>query len=292
MYIYLDTNLWNYLCDQGVDPEKLVRALRVKSARLILSPHVVFELAKTYQSGSAPGGERGKTLFKYLRKFVGVEKVYLKDSFEILAAETWALKSHTATGAFLGKDDQERLRDEVERLTEGELGPDAEKYIREHTRAGDISRSSQVQFFEDHPTAKSNLKKVKPDHLPQWIQEQVTTTTGRELLLGHLQSRFPEAPAQELAEYAVALQASTVGRVSKGLICADLYYNWRCAHRGSNPRDLTDDMYHVLNASYCDLYATREKGQTEYASLLLPSSTKVAVWDARAGIDEWLLTLA
>ena len=51
-------------------------------------------------------------------------------------------------------------------------------------------------------------------------------------------------------------------------------------------------MYHVLNASYCDLYATREKGQTEYASLLLPSSTKVAVWDARAKIDEWLLTLA
>jgi hypothetical protein len=37
------------------------------------------------------------------------------------------------------------------------------------------------------------------------------------------------------------------------------YYNWRCARHGSNRPDLIDDMFHVLNATYCDVYVSKEK---------------------------------
>ena len=68
------------------------------------------------------------------------------------------------------------------------------------------------------------------------------------------------------------------------------YYNWRCATRGSNRFDLMDDMLHVLQATYCDIYATAEAKQSEYASHLL-ARTRVEIYGRQTPIDRWLETL-
>lgn len=75
------------------------------------------------------------------------------------------------------------------------------------------------------------------------------------------------------------------------MVRGDLYANWRCAHRNSNPRDLTEDMQHVLSASYCDIYATSEPGQFEYAGLLLSNGNRLAFYDKQVPLDSWLLGL-
>jgi hypothetical protein len=38
MYIYLDTMLWNRLCDEDVDPGRLNASLAAQRAKLVLSP--------------------------------------------------------------------------------------------------------------------------------------------------------------------------------------------------------------------------------------------------------------
>jgi hypothetical protein len=53
---------------------------------------------------------------------------------------------------------------------------------------------------------------------------------------------------------------------------------FRLAQISPNSKDLVDDMYQVLNASYCAVYATAEPGQAEYASLLLTDMTQVAIY--------------
>jgi hypothetical protein len=45
-----------------------------------------------------------------------------------------------------------------------------------------------------------------------------------------------------------------------------------------------DDIYHVLNATYCDMYATAEAGQKEYASLLLSGWTRL---QSTMGAHRW-----
>jgi hypothetical protein len=51
-------------------------------------------------------------------------------------------------------------------------------------------------------------------------------------------------------------------------------------------------MYHVLNATYCEVYATAESGQTEYARLLLTDKTKIAIYeDGQESLEEWLVAL-
>lgn len=46
-------------------------------------------------------------------------------------------------------------------------------------------------------------------------------------------------------------------------------------------------MFHVLNATYCDVYATKDKKQLEYAGLLLTANTKVELYDGGL-VSEWL----
>jgi hypothetical protein len=72
---------------------------------------------------------------------------------------------------------------------------------------------------------------------------------------------------------------------------SNLYSNWRAANRGSNPADLLDDVLHVLQAIYCEIYATGEAKQAEYASLILTPNTTVAIYDQSVPVDQWLLSL-
>jgi hypothetical protein len=80
-------------------------------------------------------------------------------------------------------------------------------------------------------------------------------------------------------------------RAAKALVRADLYYNWRCAHRDSVKKDLYDDMYHVLGAIHCDAYVTKEPAQAEYAHLLLTRASIVHVYPPEIPIDQWLESL-
>ncbi len=50
-----------------------------------------------------------------------------------------------------------------------------------------------------------------------------------------------------------------------------------------------DDMLHVLQAVYCDVYVTADEKQSAYASLLLGPQTRVAIYDGQTPIDLWIL---
>jgi hypothetical protein len=110
-------------------------------------------------------------------------------------------------------------------------------------------------------------------------------------LKNHIRKRFPEATETAATEYASALLASPTCRFSRSLVRAGSYYMWRCANRNSVPGDLFDDMYHVLNSVHCDVYATQEKKQVEYAKLLLTANVNVAIQPERTPIDQWLQSL-
>jgi hypothetical protein len=75
------------------------------------------------------------------------------------------------------------------------------------------------------------------------------------------------------------------------MIRRNIYINWRCAQRDSIPKDVFPDSAHIVSANYCDVYATKESGQAEYASLLLTPFTSVRIYDPRTPIDKWLLSL-
>lgn len=291
--IYLDTNLWNVLCDRVVDPTKLMASLAAKNASLVLSTHTFYELAKTFRTSTREALERGRKLFSYLKEFIEANTPCAKENTELLVAEMWALKSRTLTAdAFLDGEGYASLSKEVGRLANGEFDERADKFIKERGEFALNTRLSQIRHLENRSDVKLELKKVAPDKLERWLREKTFSPTGVAILTSHILRQFPDAPKTEVVGYASALRVFPVGRMASGLIRADLYYNWRCAYRDSNPKDLIDDVYHVLNSVHCGVYATEEKRQAEYAGLLLSPNTRVAIYDGRAPIDRWLQDLA
>jgi hypothetical protein len=131
---------------------------------------------------------------------------------------------------------------------------------------------------------KARLLAVPENELVVWLDEQVSGEVGTALLIGHLNNVYGPASADAAKSTAQGLLQHPASRAAKALVRADLYLHWRCARRGSNPRDLPDDVYHVV-------YATADSGQKEYVALLLSRWTRPAVFDGSTSLADWLLTV-
>ncbi len=213
---------------------------------------------------------------------------------EQLVGEVEALMNRSSTvNAFYAPDgfEYDKLRTEIAKLSEGTVDEQALQSITNRQQFAQATRMDQKTHLDGRPDIREQLKTVSETRLSAWLDDEVTSRSGIWLLAGHLRRIYTDLPAQTAEQVADTLLRVPPSRISKGLVRADLYYNWRCASRGSNPSDLVDDIYHVLNATYCDVYATGEGGQGDYASLLLDGWTKVAIYDGKKPVDEWLLTL-
>jgi hypothetical protein len=285
--IYLDTMLWNALCDQGVEASSLVARLRERNVCFAIGTHDFYEIAKTF--GRPENHSRAKLLFSDFSRYLIADTLLLKENDELLAHEMWALKlQRPVPDTTLSSGDRARIVRRAEQLASGELGEDGAQFLESQKALAESSRANQIAFLDSRPDIKSQLQSIPEGQLSRWLDGETKRPAGRIILANHIQRRFSDVPINETTEYATALLGRQM-RFSTAVIRCDLYYNWRCANRGSIPKDLIDDMYHVLNAVYCDFYATAEAKQGEYAPLLLSENTQVVIYDRNTPIDEWLI---
>jgi hypothetical protein len=290
LLIYLDTNIWNDLCDHAVDPKRFSESLGSKHASIVLSFPTVFELARTFKGAEAKGPSRGIRLFSCLKGFLDLGIPCTKEIMELLRAEVWAFKQGLREiEGFLRGEDFAKVTYDVSNLANGVVEGRVEQSIEERTALAKATRYGQIDHLKGREDMKRKLKEIPESQLAQWMASEMMTLSGADNLCDRLRRLFGYSPTRD---YASALLASPVANVAKGLVRADLYYNWRCANRDSNPPDLMDDMHHVLQATYCDVYVTAESKQLDYANLLLSASTHVAIYDRQMPVDRWLETLA
>jgi hypothetical protein len=286
--IYLDTNLWNGLLDQSADPTALLSGLEQSRSSLALSGQTVYELARTFQS--AP--ERGKKLFRYVKVYVDAGIVGVYDNKDLLRAEVKALNDDAdSVIAYYSPADYAALKAEVGKLSEGIVDQRAQTFVSERMESTKETRKGQKPLMEKRPNMKTGLLAIPENRLTAWLDQEVSSDGGAIILTGHLMHIFESAKEDAAYSTALGLLQHPASRMAKAVVRFDLYSAWRCAHRGSNPRDLLDDMYHVLNAAYCDVYATAEARQMKYAPLLLTRWTRPVAYDGSTPLADWLLTL-
>lgn len=292
MDIYLDTILWNLLYDQSVEPEDFVRRLAAKNGRLVLGIHNFYELTKSFRTSRPQYLDRGKALLSYFNRFIDAGSPCVKDNMELLAAEMWAVKLNApATDVFLSQEDRVLISAKAGSLGNGEFDEKADDFLKAQQQFALGTRSGQINFLEGRADLKTRLQAVPSDNLERWLELQTKTSACVGLLAQHILGRFRDVSPNDAVKLAAALLAPPHKNFARGVVRSDLYYNWRCANRGSVPKDLIDDMYHVLNAVYCDFYATREQGQAEYAPLILTPSAKVAIY-TDGPVGQWIESLA
>ena len=286
--IYLDTNLWNRLLDQNVEPVSLLSNLQQCGYSLALSGQNVYELTRTFETSK----DRGKDLFRYLKIYVDAGIAGAYDGMDLLRNEVKTLYARSdSVVAFYSSPDYSALKAEVAKLAQGIVEERAQTFLSERVEFARATRESQKAHLENRPNMKARFLAVDKDSLAAWLDQEMSGNAGAALLSAHLLRVYESRDADAAISTALGLLQHPAPRIAKAVVRADLYSNWRCAHRGSNPRDLIDDMYHVLNAAYCDVYATAEAGQKEYASLLLCQCTRPAIYDEKTPLRDWLLTL-
>ena len=290
MLIYPDTNIWNRLSKQDENPAQVLQTLATKGATLVLSPHTVYELARTF-TGSRPNSkDQAIKLFSYIKKFLDAGIPCSKQLMELVGDEAVAFgQGQSSINPLMSDHDRKVLCDEVDKLAAGNLEQRVPEFIQKRMALATDTREDQKNHFDGRPELKEHLLKVAESDLPNWLHAETMTASGVAIISGHLDrisggSRPPAA-------WSFAFLQSPVSVASKGVVRADLYYNWRAANRGSNPPDLMDDMLHVLQAIYCGLYVTEEPKQKQYAHLLLTSATQVCIYDHADAVGKWLENL-
>ena len=288
--IYLDTNLWNISLDQRITPEVLLRRLDEEDSTIVLSLHAVDELSRTFWKKESQG--RAQSLLSHLGEYMDAGlRCIAKEVPESLKAEMWALNGIAGSSKFLDSDDVFKVRDFVAQLARGEVVEGCLDGLSARRSQAIEERTNLIEHVHNNRSLAVELLRVGDSELPAWLDGQVKSNTGTRLLTEKLGSLFSEVPTVELFEYAQALIANS-SRTATAMLRADCYSNWRCTRPGSNRRDLLDDLYHLLNAVYCDVYATEETKQMDYAHLIL-LSTRTAIYDRHAQpLDEWLIGIA
>lgn len=290
-HIYLDTNLWNELHRQGVDARSLLTALRSEDARLVLGDENVYECTKTFFSKTTSAHEDGISLFRYLQTFTSEGIPVTKVNMDLITGEMQALQLNIGIiNPFVTPDEYPKVEMLIRDHAKGILQSRTRVHIEWRRTSGASERAGLVMYLKNMPVLKHVLMSVSRDQFPAWVRVQSRGRDGTNYLAWQIKQYFAEHPFNEAYEYACALQRTPVNRISMGVISRNLYFNWRCAHRVSIPPDLFPDSNHIINANYCDVYATKERGQLEYARFLLTPATAIHIYDAAMPIDRWILS--
>ena len=181
--IYLDTNLWNRLLDQNVEPATLLSRLEQCGYSLALSGQNVYELTRTFRTSA----DRGKELFRYIKIYVDAGIAGAYDGMDLLRNEVKTLYARSdSVVAFYSPADYDALKAEVAKLAQGIVEERAQTFLSARGEFARTSREGQKAHLENRPDMKARLLAVAEDALAAWLDEQVSENVGAALLSAHL----------------------------------------------------------------------------------------------------------
>jgi hypothetical protein len=286
--IYPDTFIWNELCDQRTDPPELTRALQALGANLVLGMNVFYEIVKTFGSPRADALNRGAALFSCLKLWTASGIVIIRQTPEILVEEVRCCEGQQENvSALLDGADCGRLLAEIDNLASGDFGSMARQFIELRKDTAKRARAEMTDHLQERPELQSVLRGVTLAQLPDWITTEMTSERGVSLLAGHVNHVLPTLAFDDCIRVARKLLGLPRFRISHGLVRSAIYLNWRLANRGSLRSDLPDDAYHVVSASYGDLFVTTEKDQADQALYSVPC-VRTSLYDRLVPLVRWL----
>jgi len=285
--IYLDTVLWNKLCDENADAQSLMAALSSRNRQLVLGTEAIYEIAKTFTANP----DRGKELFSYVKNFAERGILCPRPNPNILRSEAELALSgdREDVNLFLVPEDYRNMQDAVDKLSRGILDQRANQSIETHKQLAGSERAAMSSQYRIPSVLKTRLSRISVSDLERELRKEVEKS-GRLILKQRLGALLPDLQPKRLTIIAKKLLGSRRFRLSNAVVRADLYANWRTAGTESMPRDLLPDLDHLVTATCFDVYATKEAGQAKYASLIL-KQTKIAIYDGTLPPSRWLESL-
>jgi hypothetical protein len=263
-YLYADTSIWNRLCDENADPDTLCSALALRDIGFAIGFNVLYEMAKPFFTGTEQGTERGRKLLSYLKHYLSLHVPIVKENWALLVEEALDVTDTAPMeSCFRNTSQYETVIQGIDNLIRGEIAPEVAEFFAGRKSLVRTSRNALKDQLAARPGVKTILGSASEEAIANLLRTNIIV--GRTMLLGHLRREFPKDSPESLAVVAKLLLESPKYRASHTLTRSDLYLAWRCATRGSIRADLPDDTFHVVSASYCDIFVTTEADQADIA---------------------------
>ena len=265
---FLETSAIDHAYRAGMDAPHLSSLLSGLESSPALGMHVIYELARIFL-----GGENLKTgccIFQLLNE---LDLSFQPPTDQLLRQELISLRTNAAVLPFMNTVNQASARTEIAQLASGNLTDEARSFIetleadaaRGHPQWADSVVSQVRALRRSDPTAVPRLKSLddtvsyfegQRDALPKLVQEVFR-------LQGDLLSR------SESAEFVARLDSFPAVR---SMVRAQCYLTLICVRDGHAPSfNNVGDYRHVIDASYCEVFLTSDKGLTSVALLLNPA---------------------
>jgi hypothetical protein len=285
--LYLDTMLWNRLFEQAIDPRLLTQALKDRGWELAISPHVMYELAKSFRAKRIASQRKAVPLFSYLERFLEFPIACVKQVPDLLREEIKVAHGGVSRIDPLYREaERDRMTSEIRHLAAGHVDPRFDVLFGYRSGQVAISRASTPER-----AAKWELwKKNNSDLNLEGFFEMSQRVFAADMMRTHISDVVVLSP-KDVRRLARKMLSAPRFRFSRALVNANIYLDWLTFQGRAIPRDVLDDCYHIENAAHCDAYATDEPGQEVAANAIL-RVTEVRIHDKKEPLLEWLATAA
>jgi hypothetical protein len=293
--IYLDTSIWNVLAEQAADAASAYKPFSERGVEITLGLNAYFEMLKSFYGKRPDALSRGRKLFGCVDQYLGSGVRFVKTWEELLIQESKKILGIAAsTDPFCAEGWQHMLRSAARDLASGDPHLGTRELMLKRDAHSDAVRNLASQNISCQAEMMSDLRSVHRSDLGDFLDQQIQGSSGRQLLAKYLSQIFPMFKEQfpiAADELAVRLLESKSNRVAHAIVRSDIYQNWRAAGResGAVRPSVPDDSYHVVNASYCDMFITEDQdGQADAASHALAGVRALVYRDRQIPFFNWL----
>jgi hypothetical protein len=288
--IFIDNNIWDQLCDQRVEPKAFMDVLAAKGYTLVISFHSVYEFGRLFATDDATLQARGRRLCAYVKRFLDLGMPCMKEFWELIVAEAYAFeKGLSSIDPMATPEQSAQTNIAVTELATGIINDRVRPFLEQRLQFAKDTRDQQKEHLAARNQLTGNLKVIAEMDLADWMRKETITPEGANTLYKKFIKRLGPGPTPENVLNLLKLPMAEAARAS---VRADLYYNWHCAQYGGLRLDLTDDLLHLVQAVYCNLYLSEDKSQARYGPRILTPRTHIEIYpDRKIPIEQWIVSV-
>jgi len=261
--IYFDSNIYAEIVRRDIKYNQIKDILSRRKLRLIISSLNVFEIASCWKSGDLSNIEQGIKRFKLIKGLFPCR--FLNTIPKILLMELDNLINDVSFSPFCENQEKADFEREIDKFSNGIYDDKAKKFIENRwaEKSNDIqSKISELTKNKGQFKYTNEFKGflVKNRYLQKLIAEGIVAERVRDI---------SNKDRRKIAEKILSKSRRFPMIVS--VIKANLFLDYRVLKFGNLSHDTLDDLKHLINASYADMFVTGDNKLFDYSKELHPN---------------------
>jgi lipopolysaccharide biosynthesis regulator YciM len=241
---YFETSSINHAHKSELKGSDISISLKAQGLIPTIGLHTIYELAKTFLDKKQK--EKAQGLFVFLRD---LEPTFMPSTWDLLSQEVLKLRTGAAVLPFLSTNNQHAAKIEINRLASGTFDKHAEDFIRsrEEKIKKELPEASRAYLDQISRVAAQDKKRSRRLKTFEDVLSYFAPKLP-EIIIKILKGYVSMSEAQEMAQRLNSFPAL------RSTLRTNLYLSFiHISHRVSPAKDRTDDLRHIIDASYTEI---------------------------------------